>query len=384
MPTIYQGSEVITMPNHFRPRYLGIMICETNGLPPFQEKDYFSRLCTLGARLGIEVYIFSPHRLDWGKQQVRGYTYSPGARQWEESTFPFPDAIYDRSFYNKKSDLLQHRSSIMRLKTEGRIQFLGHGLQGKWSVLQILMRCSELQRYLPHTEVYNGTKQLFRWMKHNGEVFLKPISGSHGRGALYVKRSGDSRFEIIGRDFRNAPLRKEFNRPIDLFVWISSFIGVKKYLLQQYLELRSDNGQVFDVRSLVQKNGSGEWIVTGMAVRLGNPGSITANLHGGGKAEEMNPFLERHFGEVRSREIIAKLIELSTVIPPYLERHFGGLLELGIDFGIDRSGQIWILETNSKPGRSVFNRLKDKNAGRKSVQYPIQYARYILDRQLGG
>ena len=52
--------------------------------------------------------------------------------------------------------------------------------------------------------------------------------------------------------------------------------------MQPYLDL-SHHGHPFDIRALVQ-NKHGRWTLTGCMVREGAEGSLTSNLHGGGKA----------------------------------------------------------------------------------------------------
>jgi hypothetical protein len=61
-----------------------------------------------------------------------------------------------------------------------------------------------------------------------------------------------------------------------------------------------------------------------------------------------------------------------------LESCHGRLVELGIDFGVDLDGYIWILEVNSKPGRSIFTYLQDDKARNRALENPIRYAKYLL------
>ena len=52
----------------------------------------------------------------------------------------------------------------------------------------------------------------------------------------------------------------------------------------------------------------------------------------------------------------------SSDLPDQVEARFNRLFELGIDLGVDRNGQVWILDINSKPGRKIIEAL-----------YPTQY-----------
>ncbi|MNG25160.1 Endospore coat-associated protein YheD [compost metagenome] len=96
----------------------------------------------------------------------------------------------------------------------------------------------------------------------------------------------------------------------------------------------------------------------------------------------MSDFLSKEFGE-RTADLLTETIAmLSQRIPTVLESYHGRLAELGIDLGIDTRGRVWILEVNSKPGRTIFARLHNERARKKSMANPIHYAGFLLNKQL--
>ncbi|MDF2960165.1 MAG: endospore coat-associated protein [Paenibacillus sp.] len=201
---------------------------------------------------------------------------------------------------------------------------------------------------------------------------LVPVPGGSG--------GAQAAFTVRGRDARNRHVQRGFADAPALLRWLRRFTAQRSYLLQQYLLLQTYSGDAYDVRSLVQKDGTGRWQVTGMAVRQGQGGSLTSNLHGGGTVQPAEPFLVRQFGADKAKSIAYRLQDLSVQIPEALEKHHGRLAELGIDFGVDTEGHIWILEVNSKPGRSIFTYLHDNQARINALTNPIRYARYLLQR----
>ncbi|MNI31694.1 Endospore coat-associated protein YheD [compost metagenome] len=208
---------------------------------------------------------------------------------------------------------------------------------------------------------------------------MKPQNGTHGKRTLLVKMSSPQEgLRLIGRDNRNHTFKRQFLTLKEGFVWIHKFIGDRPFLLQTYLNLNSTQGEPFDIRVLMQKNNKGIWEITGRAARVGQKHSLTSNLHGGGSAHKALPFLSREFGGNGGKKAITVIDHLSRDIPLYLESHFGRLAELGIDFGVDRQGKVWILEVNSKPGRSSFFRIGEYTSARKSIENPIGYAQYLL------
>jgi hypothetical protein len=364
-------------------RYVGIMVSESNQNPPFRDQRFYRRLCKTAYGCRVFCYVFSPHRIDWVGQKVVGYKWDAASGHWIRGVFPLPHIIYDRCFYKSSKNIQLCRENIKRLKKQQGILFLGQGLKGKWYVHQLLSKHKDINNYLPPTAVYQGGEMLKQWLKQYSNVFLKPQGGSQGKRTLHIKVHPD-RIDVNARDGKNRSIRQSFTDLFSLADWVEGFIGSRKYLLQPYLELSDRSDRAFDVRAFVQKNGHGKWELVGMAVRQGQPGSMTSNLHGGGSAIEAAPFLSSIYGEEQAELLLQKMRKLAKIIPPVLEEDAGRQVELGIDFGIDRLGALWILEANSKPGRSIFAKLKNWKARFTSVQNPIRYASFIMDRQLGG
>ncbi|WP_261302107.1 YheC/YheD family endospore coat-associated protein [Paenibacillus andongensis] len=365
---------------------LGIMVTELNRELPFGSSDFYEHLTYHGATKGLDVFVFSPNRIDWKQELVRGYTYVSERQEWVKKLFPLPSIIYDRCFFNNKESYQQYRYHVSKLRETPHIRFLGYGLSGKWEVDQILQKDNTLHLYLPETCLLTNGTELRKWFRTRSDVFLKPQGGSQGRGALHIHKirsaGGISSYHIKGRDAHNQPIERDFINFDSCWFWLRSLIGMRPYLIQEFLTLHSTEGTAYDVRSLVQKNGRGLWESTGMAVRIGKPGSITSNLHGGGTAEDVSSFLTKEFGDSKANELIATLAMLSSRIPPFLEAHHGRLAELGIDLGIDTYGRVWILEVNSKPGRSIFARTHNEKARTRSIANPIHYAEFLLHKKL--
>jgi hypothetical protein len=160
---------------------------------------------------------------------------------------------------------------------------------------------------------------------------------------------------------------------------LDRWIGNRVYLMQPMLELKGPDGEPFDLRVLMQKDKSGHWTLTGVAARLGAPDSVTANLHGGGTAASAEDVLTRLFGELRGAELAQEVSRMSFLIVARLEQTWGRFAEIGLDFGIDRSGKLWFIEANSKPGRASM-RSAGRDAALAAAGRPLSYARSILLR----
>lgn len=365
-------------------RYVGVMVrSAANGSA--EEWKQYRRLSRFGERLGIHVIVFSFDDISWVTRTVTGYRYASEQKAWVRRTVPMPGAIYDRVFCKTRGQLCKLRATIGRLERAYQGSLLGNGLRGKWIVYRLLEQDDTLRPSLPRTTLYKGAETLDLWLADAGEAVFKPRDGTHGKGVVHAACTGKSRCEVIGRDAGNRRIYRQFADVSALRRWIDgSLIQGRPYLVQQYLTLTTEEGFPFDIRALVQKDGSGQWRLTGTALRIGPKGGFTSNLHGGGRAMSPAPFLARLYGGRQAENILTDIEKKSLTVPSVLERTHGPLLELGIDFGVDRLGRLWLLEVNSKPGRASFLQLGDKKTAIAAVTRPIRYARYVLDRQLGG
>jgi glutathione synthase/RimK-type ligase-like ATP-grasp enzyme len=364
---------------------LGILVTEKSRTPPFTEQKFYQYLCALGDKCGLLVFVFSPGHIQWVTGTVTGYSYSYLNKRWNKGQFPLPDLIYDRCFFNNRKAYIDYHLQIQLLRRRTTIRFLGHGLKGKWQVIELLSKDPQISPYLPHTEKMLGIATIKRWLAEYGELFLKPHGGSQGRNVVYIREKIDNpdHYYVKGRDSKNQLFECSFAEFQSLYSWLKPFVNTRRYVIQRFLMLTTDTGEPFDIRSFVQKDRRGRWQLIGYAVRKGKPDSLTSNLHGGGIAEPVAPFLAQHYGDM-STSILENIQSISMRIATTLENYHGPLVELGIDLGIDQAGQLWLLEVNSKPGRTVFQHIGDQSARRLAVRNPIYYARYLWDRQLGG
>lgn len=356
---------------------LGIMVCSVNK-QLFHEKGFYKYLQLLGKKKNILVYVFYPDSINLEQGIVNGFHFNFATQKWESKLYPLPNFIYDRCFYVSVNKYLKYKPYIEKIKQKKSISFLGYGLKGKWEVYNILSKNSLYAKYLPKTEKYRNHNQLLSWLK-SFPIILKPIGGSHGAGVIKISQNNNS-FIIIGRNYHNQKISFILLDQQKLINWINKFIGSRRFIIQQYLNLYTSDKRPYDVRVLIQKNKHGAWDITGKSVRLGDIDNITSNLHGGGKVEELDSFLKKEFDEKNAITIINDIDKLVLAIPPFLETSHGNLFELGIDIGIDRQGKVWIIEINSKPGRKVFRLLNDKEKTLKAISRPISYTEYLIKK----
>ncbi|MBY9080364.1 YheC/YheD family protein [Paenibacillus sp. HN-1] len=342
---------------------------------PVAEPAFCEALLRAAPAYGLRAVVFTPEGVSPDGRTIAGFRRTAGA--WVPAEERAPDVIYNRIFASKPA---QRREAAQALRALGRSSDWSRGLPDKWTVYRKLRLHPEAAQLLPETRRYNGRLGLSLMLaRYKDGVFLKPRAGMQGRFTMHAATSGSQPGSLLirARDGENRQLLLRFTDEDRGLAWAERFIGSKRFIMQPYLQLNTCRGEPFDIRVLVQKNGQGRWELTGMAARLGPGGSLTSNLHGGGTAEEAAAVLREQFG-AKAEDIVRELERTAALLPPLLEASCGRLGELGLDFGIDPDGRIWMLEANSKPGRSVFKLTGDREAARRSVENPLAYARYLL------
>jgi hypothetical protein len=349
--------------------------------PPFIEATYLRSLSICAADMDIRVILFSPLQVKWEQGMVEGYQYDGTSEQWKSGLYPLPQLLYDRIDYDHASQLPLYRRAIRRLLATFGLTLLGKGLPSKWRVYQLLKQDPQLSPFLPETHPCNLKDIKVRLLQ--GEALcLKPASGSNGKGVMKLFKK-DAQFMVKGRSLRNRSFTKQDTQLDSYLRWLKQVIANRRYIMQPYLSLSTPEGLPFDLRLLVQKKDDGQWHYTGSVIRCGRKRGITSNIRGGGKAMKAISFLKKHYNDEQLKHIKSQVIFIYKTLPTFLESQHGSLLELGIDMGIDSEGKVWILEVNSKPGRSAFYLARETHMYNRSLISPLQYARYMYT-QLGG
>lgn len=364
-------------------RVLGVLVASISGgrtlrLP---EAPFLLALCSCGAALGLTVYVFSPNQWDPSAGRLTGFRPEEGG-SWREEPVPLPDAVYDRCLYGSSAELAACTETLARMRRVKPFALLGRQLPGKLRVHELLADCGELAPLLPETRRCEGPQSIREALEQfGGSVFLKPDAGMQGKGVLRLSPgSEEGSWLAAGRTGGNRPFSIVISGLEACVSRAARFAGRSVYLLQPALALYDPDGRPFDVRALVQKNSRGRWSLTGCSVRKGLSGSVTSNLHGGGEPAEASEALAAMYGAARARTLLERIGSASLLAAQTLEARCGRLAELGLDFGIEPDGRLWLLEANSKPGRACFSRHRDAAVSLQAVQRPLQYARLLCGR----
>lgn len=354
---------------------------DSHAAPLLPEPAFYRELCSAGKALGVDVYVITAECLQAQSKLLYGYRWI-GSR-FEKQRVPFPELIYDRCFFANASERSDCRRLLRLLAAIQPFRRLNGLLPAKLDVYDWLKEDQQLSQHLPLTLPLETEEQINELITHYpAGIVLKPSAGMQGRGIIHLKlRALDSAIQIKGRTRRNHSFALTFEDYQNFEHWVARFIHRSSYIIQPYLELSGEDCKPFDIRALIQKDGRGIWSVSGIAARTGHASSLTSNLHGGGGAMPAASLLSAKYGKPKAERLLEQIHTISKQTAVRLESKYGRFAELGLDYGIDRSGLLWLLEANSKPGRSSFRTIGDPLAQRHSIERPLLYAA-LLSRRL--
>lgn len=215
----------------------------------------------------------------------------------------------------------------------------------------ILERDTKIKTYIPKTAWYRDDR-LYQMLDTFGMVFVKPDKGGGGVGIIRVKKVTNSLVECKSLKHHKIVSKEKVSSLIHTYLKPE-----KRYLIQQGIELAKVNGRPFDIRLMLQRIDR-KWKLTGMAAKLAAPGKIVTNFCKGGK-----PYTARDaVSKVCPMEASKKMEELKKLayrVAHVLSERYSGLKELGIDAGLDKNGNIWIFEVNTRPTYEMFRKLRN-------------------------
>ncbi len=341
------------------------------------EPKLCASLAAAANHLPLTFYIFQASDFHAQDGVLEGFCLLEG--KWKKKLVPLPDAVYDRLFTSSSQERFLIKANLRKLSQVKRFVRLNAPLPAKLAVHHCLKQTPELAAALPLTVPCRSTADLLRSLDHCPDgIIIKPSAGMQGKGVIQIIKTASQGWRLTGRTLSNKPFSLILKDDKALGRKLDPLLHRRRFILQPFLKLSDPQGYPFDIRSLVQKNGNGEWEITGIAIRLGNKDNITSNLHGGGTAVKLENFLSSRFTAEQIEDIRQQVVSISLRCANALEQYFGRFGELAFDFGLTEECKLWFLEANSKPGRSCFHEIHDHNAQLRAVLHPLLYGNYLF------
>ena len=310
----------------------------------------------------VELYFFSSDDVNMEKKEINADFYSNG--EWFKKMIPYPDVINN---INIESNL-KHSKIERILRKE--IPFTSFGIGNKFTLPKRIVESRKYAELLVPFRINTDLEVIYNFFKTNKRAVFKPIFGRRGENIYFIEKKSNH-FSILDH-------KKKFKLNIEEFSnWLDKNIMNHKgnYLIQQYVNCRTNKGEPYDIRAHVQKNGEGKWQITRIYPRIGNKKSILSNISRGGRSEAILPFFEEEFGINRGRQLESEISELSMGVTNHIDKLYGlSIDELGLDLAIDKDGRFWLHEVNNGPQTTFHEEKRAVNT--------IAYALYIAKNRI--
>jgi len=204
----------------------------------------------------------------------------------------------------------------------------------------------------PYTEDYTRSAfQLEAFLKRSEVVFVKPRAGNRGN-RIFVLRKSDDGYSI---KYYDDGAQRPFSRlTLEAAIGVIDVAAVRKrYVVQEGIESLRYEGAVFDVRVVMVHDGT-RWHSI-LETRLAPENSDLSNVFQGGSIQVTEDLFESMFGKAEGHEMEEKIRRISLGIANHFEAIFPSqIMELGLDFVLDRERGLHLVEVNSKPGIAGF------------------------------
>ncbi|WP_339158158.1 YheC/YheD family protein [Paenibacillus sp. FSL W8-0186] len=231
--------------------------------------------------------------------------------------------------------------------------------ESKWAKYQILKSLPDLAPYLPATQRFTR-RNLWQFIAKYGTVMLKPTLGHSGYGIIQVSRLEKYRYALQKEDRKIILDGKQA-----VYEQIDKMILDQSYLVQQRIPLAQIEKRPFDIRVVVSRaNKDTARKIKGMFAKVAEEGYVITNV-----ASQVIPVKQAIESSNLKPDSIQKLIRkielVCLVAARYLCSFYPSQNMIGLDIGLDRDAQVWIIEANFKPSMKPFLLLKRRSEPQK-------------------
>ncbi len=318
------------------------------------------------AEFGLALALFEPHGIDRRRRRVRARRFPAFAPVW----LPVPAVVHNRALQYPSAN-----RAVRWLGRQGAAVFNPLVPAGKYAKHLALASSPALRPHLPAALPLSprGLGRLPALLEPSGSVFVKPATGSRGKGILRVRRGPGRSYLVNGAAVGRADSFRRLRRRL------ARLSRRRRYILQQGITLARFQGRPFDLRVHLQRGEGGRWTVPGMGARRANLHPFLTNLTRGGSAHPVREVLPAAFPGRDPEAIAEQVRRVALLVGETLERAWPGVADLGLDVGLDADARPWILEVNLRELRYTLRDAGEPERWALTYRNPVAYARHLFD-----
>ncbi|MFS0750585.1 YheC/YheD family protein [Oceanobacillus sp. 1P07AA] len=309
---------------------------------------------------GIEFFYFTPKDIDYDEMLIRGHFYKN--KKWMPKLVNYPDAVYDRLRLKGRKGY-----NIVYEELEGipfTNEFFGNSIS-KLEVYNKLASTKSINEVIIPYQKITKVRDINRFIEKYGKIIVKPEVGSFAKGVHFIEKVDFDKYFLVDGE------KESYFSEVALFEYLRVLIKKGVFIVQKYIETRTKEGNPFDIRVHMMKDGNGKWSFPNIYPRIGVNYATISPTGSGGYIGGIDGFLKRHFNENTKLEDRIKEVALK-IAASFENLYIEKIGELGIDIAIDKSSNIYLIEVNvNQPGILYYEFEVAKHA--------IPYAIYLAE-----
>ena len=338
-------------------------------LVPEQGENELAIACAYVAKYeDVDFFYFSPKDIDYDEMFIKGYFYED--KEWISKVVNYPDVIYDRL---RLRGVKGHNTIYEEL--EGipfTNEFYGNSIS-KLEVYDKLTKAKSVDDVIIPYQKVGKVRDIFRFIEKYGTVIVKPEIGSFAKGVHLIQKIEMNKYFVVDGD------KETYHSEFSLSDYLRSMIRKDTFIVQRYIETRTKEGNPFDIRVHMMKDGNGEWSFTNSYPRIGINYATISSTGNGGYIGGLEGFLNRNFNDNDSK-LKQKIEKISLNIAASFEDLYKNeLSELALDLAIEKNSTVYLIEVNvNKPGIIYY----EFEVAKHAIPYSVYLAEFEKQKRM--
>ncbi|HZH58857.1 MAG TPA: YheC/YheD family protein [Metabacillus sp.] len=297
-----------------------------------------------------------------------------GNKKFVERTINLPKIIYNRAHLNNK----KVRKTLFHFIQSGSKVFNFIPIMNcKYYVNKLLEQEEHLTEYLP-TTLKGSIKNLNDALQHMESFFIKPCYSSIGKGIMYVEKEKNDNWYLYEKHTAKKSWERSLFHSLEIKK-VKSLFKHRSFIIQERIPLATFQNRPFDLRVIVQKDGTGDWSISGIVAKLAPEGHLITNVGRGGEIGELQDYYNNYDNSIS--DITENINTLAIDIAKALEKKWPHISDLGLDIGITKKGTPYFIECNLRGQYGALQKhINFQPLWKKVHETPITYANYLFDQ----
>lgn len=307
---------------------------------------------------GVDIIYFRTQDVDMENGIVKGKVYERDKWVATKKRLPQVIDIASRCFVKETREVTDY------LRENSILTYDNKNTPNKEKLQTELSKDSRFTDLVIPTQKMDSFETLEKFLEEYSSIIMKPLFGKKGLGLYSLRKKGESYLLSHKRD-------EQLIKYNELFQFYNDFLSGEKYILQKMIESRTIEGDPFDCRIVVQKSGEGTWEIGKIFFRVGTGQKVVSNTSHGGSMIEPKSFLKKNYGD-QWEEIYKRLKKIALKLPYKIEEvKKTSTMDLGLDIGIDGTGDLYLFESNNGASLSLLTS--------KSAIFRLEYYKYLYN-----